>query len=66
MKYMECEIYIVDFKLGVVIDCHCMEDDYSNNMPSHALVTGAEPFTWSKKAQVIYPFRTPRSNACLL
>ena len=31
------------FKLGMVTDCHCMEDDDSNNMHSHALVTAAEP-----------------------
>ena len=40
---MHLGLYIEHIKPDVAIDCHCMEDDDSNNEHSHALVTGAEP-----------------------
>ena len=62
-EYMQFELCIEYFKPGVAIDCHCMEDDDSNNEHSHALVSGAEPFP--SLGQTKGPGHSPLQNALL-
>ena len=54
LDYIHFDLYLLNFKLGVVIDYHYIEDDDNNIMHSHALLTGAEHYLhMAKKAQAL-------------